>query len=470
MVDSTLKWSPVCGREPRVLIVGAGPAGVRCAEVLIGGGLRPTVIDESPRAGGQIYRQQPGNFTRSYATLYGTEAPSAEALHRSFDGLRERMDYLPGALAWNVANSRVFVRQGSRQLSLEFDALVLCTGATDRLMPIKGWHLAGTFSLGGAQVALKSQACAIGRRVVFLGTGPLLYLVASQYAKAGATVAALLDTSPWSARVAALPQLLAVPRTLGRGMLLTAELQRAGVAAYSGVEPVEIEGSPTDGVRGVVFKDARGRRRTIACDAVALGYHLRPESQLADLARCEFSFDAQTHQWRPLTDPDGRSSVPGVYLAGDGARILGAAAAEGAGRLAAMAVLHDLGRPVSSSQRASLRIQQARLTRFAGGLSRAFTWPSTLAAGLPDDTVVCRCESVTVADLRETLNSTGALDVNRAKAFSRVGMGRCQGRYCADAAAEIIAALARVPLDRVGRLRAQAPVKPLRIGADEDGQ
>ena len=37
------------------------------------------------------------------------------------------------------------------------------------------------YTLGGSQVALKHQGCAIGERVVFLGTGPLLYLVAYQY-------------------------------------------------------------------------------------------------------------------------------------------------------------------------------------------------------------------------------------------------------------------------------------------------
>ena len=73
------------------------------------------------------------------------------------------------------------MRDGGAGRRSAFDALVVCSGATDRLMPVQGWHLAGCYSLGAAQIALKAQACAIGRRIVFLGTGPLLYLVASQY-------------------------------------------------------------------------------------------------------------------------------------------------------------------------------------------------------------------------------------------------------------------------------------------------
>jgi NADPH-dependent 2,4-dienoyl-CoA reductase/sulfur reductase-like enzyme len=452
----------------RVIIVGAGPAGIRCAEALVAAGIRPTLIDENRRDGGQIYRRQPENFTRSYAKLYGTEAARAEAIHRSFDSLREQIDYMPDTLVWNVADRHLYAVRGSRHITLAFDALVLCTGATDRLVPLRGWNLAGTYSLGGAQVALKSQACAIGSEVAFVGTGALLYLVAAQYEKAGARIAAVLDTSRWSARIAALPKLLAAPRALWNGLILSLALSRAGVPVYTGIEPLEIAGTAEDGVSGISFKDSSGRVRTLDCNAVALGYHLRPETQLAELARCEFRFDPRTRQWLPQADPDGRSSVPGVYLAGDGAQVLGANAAEKSGQLAAMAVLQDLGRSPAIETIAELRRSLAALERFAQGLSQAFPWPARQAARLSDDTIVCRCECVSAGELRQVVQQTGACESNRAKAFSRVGMGRCQGRYCGHAAAEIIASAANVSLEQVGRLRAQAPVKPLLIGSVED--
>jgi len=454
--------------EPRVVVVGAGPAGVRCAEELVAAGIRPTLIDESRRDGGQIYRRQPDNFTRSYGKLYGTEAARATAMHGGFERLRGRIDYLPQTLVWSIEDHNLYVIRESRHVTLQFDALVLCTGATDRLMPVKGWNLAGTYSLGGAQVALKSQACAIGRAVVFVGTGALLYLVASQYHRAGARVEAVLDTSRWSARVAALPGLLAAPAALWKGLALTLSLRRADIPVYTGIEPVQITGTADGGVSGISFKDSGGRVVDLRCDAVALGYHLRPETQLADLARCEFYFDPHTRQWLPKVDSDGRSTVPGVYLAGDGARILGANAAEKSGRLAALAVLQDLGRAPAEESLIELRRCLASLGRFADGLSRAFPWPAQQAAFLSDDTIVCRCESVSVGELRQVVQQAGACESNRAKAFSRVGMGRCQGRYCGHAAAEIIAHAANVPIEQVGRLRGQAPVKPLQIATVEN--
>ena len=57
------------------------------------------------------------------------------------------------------------------------------------MVPFAGWTMPGVYTLGGAQVALKYQGCAVGRRVLFCGSGPLLYLVAYPYARAGAVVA-----------------------------------------------------------------------------------------------------------------------------------------------------------------------------------------------------------------------------------------------------------------------------------------
>jgi NADPH-dependent 2,4-dienoyl-CoA reductase/sulfur reductase-like enzyme len=453
--------------EPRVIVVGAGPAGVRAAEALVESGLRPVVIDEGRRDGGQIYRRQPENFTRSYATLYGTEAKRAQAVHEAFERLLPRIDYRPETLVWNIGQGAVWTASGARQQSLEYDVLILCPGATDRLMPVKGWNLAGTYSLGGAQVALKSQGCAIGRRVVFMGSGALLYLVAAQYAKAGAQVAAVLDTSPAGRRIAAAPRLLSQPGLMWNGLSLLWSLRRARVRVENGIEPLEILGDGDTGVTGIVYANGKGRRE-LACDAVAIGYHLRPETQLADLAGCAFEFDGATRQWLPVRDAQGRTSQPGVYSAGDGARILGARSAEASGRLAALAALADAGFAVDAGETESLRKRIAGYARFASGLALAFPWPAAQAKRLADETIVCRCESISAGDLRQAVRELGATEANRAKAFSRVGMGRCQGRFCGQAAAELIAAEAGIPVEQVGRLRGQAPVKPLPISVEDE--
>ena len=449
--------------EPRIVIVGAGPAGIRAAEALVEAGFRPVLVDESARDGGQIYRRQPKGFTRTSSELYGTEAARADAVHASFDRLKERIDYRPHHLAWNIADGHVHTVSNGQAAALPYDALIICAGATDRLMPVKGWDHAGVYSLGAAQIALKSQACAIGSRVVLMGTGPLLQLVAAQYLKAGATVVALLDTTPFLTQVRALSKLVARPDVLLKGMKLVAGLKLSGLDIHRGITPLEIHGDADSGVSGVSVRLASGKLRRFDCDAIGLGYHLRPETQLADLARCDFTFDAATRQFWPRIDACGRSTVTGVYLAGDGARTQGADGAEISGRLAALTALSDLGQAVPAGEIERLGARRMAMERFREGIATAFPWPHALAAGIPDEAVVCRCEGITAGELRQVATDKGANELNRAKAFSRVGMGRCQGRYCGHAAAEIVSAATGLPLETIGRLRGQAPVKPLAI-------
>jgi hydrogen cyanide synthase HcnB len=446
----------------RPVIVGAGPAGIRAAQALVAAGLRPVVVDEATKGGGQIYRRQPDGFTRDARTLYGTEAVKAEALHRTVVGLA--IDHRPQTLVWNIeARALDLLRDGQAE-RLPYSHLILATGATDRILPIPGWTLPGAYSLGAAQVALKYQGCGIGRRVAFIGTGPLLPLVASQYLKAGAEVAAVLDTARPADKLAALPGLLRAPAVLAKGLRLIAALKAGGVPLRPGVRPLRILG--TERVEGLVWHDGE-REHQVECDAVAFGTGLRSETQLADLAGCRFHFDPLNRAWLPERDTAGRSSVPGVYLAGDGAGIAGADAAELAGERAALALLQDLGRPVDRARVARLEAKLAAIGTFRQGLERAFPFPAGWAATAPDELVVCRCEEVSAGTLRATATRWGVPELNRLKALCRVGMGRCQGRMCGAAAAEILAAHRGVPVEAVGRLRGQAPVKPIPIAIED---
>jgi hydrogen cyanide synthase HcnB len=447
-----------------VVVVGAGPAGVRAVEALLAHGLRPVWIDEAPRAGGQIYRRPPANFRRDGQALYGFEAAKAQHLHVAADAAAQRVDYRPSTLVWDVAEGSLQTAGPEGLGVIPFEALILATGATDRVIPFPGWTLPGVFTLGGAQIALKAQAVAIGRRCVFFGTGPLLYLVAYQYAKAGAHVAAVLDTSPAGAKRRALPRLLAGSHALAKGLYYIAWLKAHGIAMASGIEPLEIRG--TSRVSAMRYRNSAGKACEIAADAAAFGFGLRSETQLADLAGCRFGFDPLNRQWLPEIDGDGRAlDLRNVYLAGDGMGIAGADAAELAGERAALALLADRAITVSTARRRWIARRLARLAHFRRGLEQAFPFPEYLARRIADGTILCRCEAVTAGTLRASVAGIGAGELNRAKAYSRVGMGRCQGRICGAAAAEVLAAALGSEIASVGRLRSQPPVKPLPAGS-----
>ena len=452
--------------EIRPAIVGAGPAGVRAAQTLVAHGLRPVVIDEASRAGGQIYRRPPASLSqRTARTLYGFESKRADAVHSAFDALQGCIDHHPDSLVWNAQDHKLDVMHNPTCSTrrMPYSHLIVATGATDRVLPVPGWTLPGVYTLGGAQVALKFQGCAIGRRVVFMGTGPLLYLVAYQYAKAGVEVAAVLDTARLADQIAATPAMLTQPAVFAKGVYYVGWLRAHGVALHSGVRPLRVLGDEAQGrVTGVTWQDGN-EERTLACDAIGFGYALRSETQLADLLGCRFDYAPMHRAHLPVRDAAGRSSVEGVYLAGDGAGIMGADAAEWAGERAALALLADSGVAVDTARAAELERKLGKLAGFRQGLERAFPVPQDWAAHASDDLVICRCENITAGTLRQTVATNGADEMNRLKALSRVGMGRCQGRMCGVAAAEILAHATGQPLQQVGRLRGQAPIKPIPI-------
>ena len=451
----------------RALIVGAGPAGIRAAETLVNAGIKPVVIDEAPAAGGQIYRQRLIPDERSAQDLYGSEARKATALHETFAGIRSRIDYLPETLVWNVRDRTLDLTAGGRTRCLSFTHLILATGATDRVLPFQGWTTPGVFALGGAQIALKAQGCAIGEQVVFLGSGPLLYFVAWQYVKAGAHVSAVLDTAPFSTKFHLLRGLLSQPSVVVRGFRYAAELKARGVSIRFGVEPDRIEGE--DRVTGLVWRE-RGKEYRLSCDGVGYGFGLRSETQLADLAGCHFVFDRRDRAWRPERDVAGRTSASGVYIAGDGAGIAGADAAELAGERAALALLEDAGRPVDRARVAVVEGKLASLQRLRDALEAAFPFPEVWASSITDDATLCRCEEIAVGHARAAIRGQGVLELNRLKALTRVGMGRCQGRMCGSAAAEVLATTCGQPLESVGRLRTQPPIKPIPLEIKTEGE
>jgi NADPH-dependent 2,4-dienoyl-CoA reductase/sulfur reductase-like enzyme len=440
------------------LIVGAGPAGIRAAQALAAMGLRPTVVDEAPACGGQIYRQPLVPDGRSAAARYGSEAAKATRLHQEFAALIPHIDYMPGTLLWNLRDGIADVACDGRSRRIAYDGLILATGATDRVLPVPGWTLPGVFTLGGAQVALKAQGCAIGHRVVFAGSGPLLYLVAWQYLKAGVDVAAVLDAAPLAARRHLVDAFRRAPGIVLRGLRYAAELMRYGVQLRSGATDLRMEGETR--VTGVAWREGRAVR-SLNCDGVGYGLGLRPETQVADLAGCAMRFSISDRTWLPVKDAAGRSSVAGVYLAGDGAGIAGADAAERAGERSALALAEDRGLSVDQARAALLTRELAAIDRSREALEAVFPFPHHWAEEVADNTLVCRCEEVDACALRKAVRDYDLTELNRLKAISRIGMGRCQGRMCAAAAAELLARTTGRPIETVGRLRAQPPVKPI---------
>src|SRR6218665_1433175 len=258
------------GRRPRRHPCGAdaGSAWPAAGADRRGRARRPAGGPAPPRPLPPRPRPRPAHFQRPPRALYGSQAARATALHRTLDGLQAQIDYQSDSLVWNAERGQLDLLHGPTQTTrtLRYGPFIVASGAIDRVLPVPGWTLPGVYTLGAAQVALKFQGCAIGRNVVLMGTGPLRYLVAYQYARcAGPRVAAVLDTARRADQLAAVPALLAEPAILARGLHCVAWLRAHGVPIHRGIRPVRVQGDAR--VSAVVWSDGAQQHR-LACDAI----------------------------------------------------------------------------------------------------------------------------------------------------------------------------------------------------------
>ncbi len=445
-----------------VAVVGAGPAGLAAATLCAGAGLSTVVFDEQPSPGGQIYRSVTDTPVRNRALLGQDYARGAE-LARTFGA--SGVQYVPGAVVWSLSREReIGVSVGGVARLTTARRVILATGALERPFPIPGWTLPGVMAAGGAQILMKSAGLVATGRTVIAGCGPLIWLLAWQYLEAGCRIDAIVDTTPRGNRARALPHLgsfLFSPYFRKGAALLLAVRRR--IPVFAGVTELRAEGA--NRVEAVTYRDGAGREQRRAVDTLLLHQGVVPNVNLAMSAGVEHRWDDEQACWVPLVDGFGATPVDGVAIAGDGAGIAGAQAAEERGRLAAIAAVRAL-RPDAAAGVLGDE-QRSRATLAAHARGRRFVdllYRPAPASRLPQgDTIVCRCEEITAQQILDTV-ALGCTGPNQIKSFLRCGMGPCQGRLCGLTVTELIASARGVSPQEVGYYRLRPPVKPITVG------
>ncbi len=440
-------------------IVGAGPAGMAAACVAAELGLATVVIDEQPAPGGQIYR---GVERALPDSPLGPDYLAGREVVAAFRACGA--EYRPETAVWHIdPDGTLAVMAGGHSDTVAARHVILATGALERPLPIPGWTLPGVMTAGAAQILLKTADLVPDGRAVLAGQGPLLYLAAAQLARAGATPAAILETAPHANYHAAARRVgaaWACRRDIAKGLALIRELRRAGVPIRRGVRGLRAVGR--ERVEGVAWDGGE-----LAADLVLVHDGVIPDTQIARALAVAHEWDDAQLCWRPVLDEWGGTSAPRIAVAGDGGGIAGAAAAALSGRLAALGAAAALGH-IDTAERdrraAPIRAGLAR-ERAARGFLDALCRPAREALVPADDTVtVCRCEEVTAGGIRRAAR-LGAQGPNQAKAFTRCGMGPCQGRLCGPLVAAIIADEHGLSPEAVGTYRPRAPYKPITLAA-----
>lgn len=430
--------------DAEVVVIGAGPAGLAAAGELARAGIAVTLVEQRATAGGAIHRQPVGaakaipvsaTARRRFETLMrGVDTPLVN--HRvstSFLGLDgDGLVILEGRLSGQVD-------------AIKAKAVILATGAVEKIRPLPGWELPGVSTAGGMQVMLKETGAAPKGRVLLAGNGPLLIALAAQMIRAGNPPIAIVEAgNPFSAPATAL-------RLLPHGALLReasgymADVLRSGTPWKRGARISRIE--RTQRVLTATIRHADGREESIECDRIALHDGIR-ENDIG-------------------LPPAASDRAPFVLRAGDCRHALGVLAAVADGERAGVEATGLIAGKLAALARFQKKIVRQEAAQAL--LARLFipvTEPPPLA-DLPGETVLCRCEGGTVDDLKSLLRIKDGLSGREVKHNGRFAMGSCQGRFCAANTAALMAELRPDgPTPTQGDLTGRRwPVRPVSIAA-----
>ncbi|MEU6644679.1 FAD/NAD(P)-binding oxidoreductase [Saccharomonospora sp. NPDC046836] len=404
-----------------IAVLGAGPAGLAAAAAAGRGGAHVVLLDGGPRVGGQFWRHRQGDSGRGHRHWSTVERLRAAV-----------PDFRPGQAVWHVERTGNGFTVHTATNTLACRKMIIATGAYDRQLPFPGWTLPGVFTAGGAQALLKGHGVTAGRRVVVAGTGPFLLPVATGLAHAGAQVVGVFEAGAPTA-FARHPRVLAAnPGKLAEGAWYAAALARHRIPFRTRHAVIAADGEGEVEAVTVARVDSQwrivpGSARRIACDTLAVGYGFTPQLEIPLQLGCaaELGLDGSLIA---CADERQRSSVPGVYLAGEVCGVGGAELSLVEGELAG---LHAAG--VTPDRRLVRR--RATLRAFAAALHATYPVQSGWQEWLAEDTQVCRCEEVSAGAIRRTITELGASDPRSVKLLARPGMGLCQGRVCGHAVA-----------------------------------
>ena len=383
-----------------VLVIGAGPAGMAAACCAAEAGKRVGIVDENLTPGGQIWRHDPA------------KAPALQPA-----SWLNRLDTLPvtmlaGTQIFGSPAPRTVLAKSAREtLTLRADSIILACGARERFLPFPGWTLPGVFGAGGLQALVKAGYPIAGRKVVVVGSGPLLLAVAAYLRGRGAEVRLIAEQTPrgklWRFGASLLlRQPGKIAEALGLGWRLRGTPYRAGCW------PTRAEGDAK--LAAVTLTDGN-KSWTEPCDALACGFGLVPNLELPMLLGCAID------RGFVRVDDHQQTSIPGIFAIGELTGIGGLDKALIEGQIAGWSAAHQPDR-ASRQHRA-----RGKAHRFVELLDDTFALRDELRQSADECTIVCRCEDVTLGQLEKHANRRDA------KLQTRCGMGPCQGRICGPA-------------------------------------
>lgn len=455
-----------------VVIVGSGFSGLVAANILADTDLSILLIDENIHIGGQLLRKIPeelGQYS-AYHPIHIKRVGFAfiESLQK------KRVKTINRAIVIGIyADNNILVEVGEKEiLCIHYDVILFTTGAREKFIPFKGWTLPGVYSTGLVQVLMKSSGVLPAEKIMIAGSGLFLLAAAYEVLKNGARVLAILEQTPMLNKLKLLSQFFHQFSKFCEGARFLSRIYLSRVPVRYKTKIIEARGKESleEVVSARVDKTGQvipGSEKTTKTDALAVGYGFAANIELPQLAGCELEFCAAKGGWVVKVDERLETSRGNIFAAGEITGIAGAKKSINEGKIAALAILERFGKIDDNKFASRLkRLTRERKHHLAFGkyFNLLYKPPHQSILDIPDDTIVCRCEDVTMGDIKKAVKKGYNTPVSL-KVAIRTGMGNCQGRICAANIENIIAALTDTPQEEVGRFTVRPPIKPVTIAA-----
>lgn len=365
--------------------------------------LQVLVVDDNPKLGGQIWRNELGKI----------KSPEAQKLIEKIE--RNEIDILNNSQVFAQLNEKCLLAETPNgTIELHFEKLIIATGARELFLPFPGWTLPNVFGAGGLQALVKSSLSVENKRIVVAGTGALLLAVAEYLKSKGAKVLLVAEQTSRSKFLKFGAGLWREPKKLSQTISLKRKILDVKYLTDCYVTSAEGNGKLES-----VELTRNGKNWRVECDMLACGFHLVPNIELASMVGCEIE------KGYVAVNEFQETSVRDIYCAGEPNGIGGVEVSLIEGKIAGLVA-------VDKKEKANeLFGEKKKSQRFADALNKAFSLREELK-NLPDaETIVCRCEDVKFGNLKEYAS------FREAKLQTRCGMGACQGRICG-AATEVL--------------------------------
>jgi NADPH-dependent 2,4-dienoyl-CoA reductase/sulfur reductase-like enzyme len=455
-----------------VVIVGSGFSGIVAGGILADRGLNILLVDENIHIGGQLLRKIPDRLGE-YSSYHPDYVKKIG--FRFVENVKQKKIAIMNrtCVVGIYPNKRLMLEsERNRIMEVSGDVLLFATGARERYLPFKGWTLPGVYSTGMVQVLMKSSGVLPAGKILIGGSGLFLFSVGYEVLKNEGKVLAILEQSGMMDKIKMLPVLVHQLSKLSEGAKYLSALFFRGVPVKYGRRIIEARGTHAleDVVVGKVDRTGKlieGTEKIYKTEALAVGYGFVPNVEGPQLANCALEFSGEKGGWIVKVDDKLETSVENILAAGEITGVGGALKSINEGKIAALSILRKFAKIDESDYQRQLKKltkEREHHMRFVHYFNSLYRIPRQAILDVPDDTVICRCEDITMGQIKKGIAS--GYDTPMAlKTGTRLSMGNCQGRTCGPVVYDILSAVNGREPGQAGMFHARPPLKPVSIEA-----